>query len=155
MNNNITWEEAVEIAIERSKQGGKYGHEEYRRLTHESHSQHLQWRAHLISKVTGVKIETKKEVIIKEQKVAISTGGGGIATIPLSDSIQLKKEINDCPNYIKDASCGCGKGWCMIGKGQPDSRFEDGRGLVSIWDCGACLRPNIEIYSINAYKKPS
>lgn len=149
-----TWEECVEILIEKSRGSGKYGHDHYRKLTHESHPQYLMWREHVQSKVTGI----KKEIIVSETKVnnrvVISTGGGGITTIPTAESIQLTKEMNACHYYERNSGCGCGRARCKIGKGEPDMVKNDGSGLISTWDCFHCLRPDVELYAIHAYKKP-
>lgn len=91
--------------------------------------------------------------IIHSERTVISTGNGGMQTVPAQDAIQLNKEIRECPNYNKISNCGCGRARCMIGKGgEIDKTTNDGTSLVSFWDCAACLRPGVEIYEKYKYK---
>jgi hypothetical protein len=95
-------------------------------------------------------------ISVQSEKTVISTGNGGIQAVPTQDAMQLNKEIRECPHYNKISNCGCGRARCMIGKGgEIDKATNDGTSLVSFWDCAACLRPNMEIYTQNAYKKLS
>jgi hypothetical protein len=94
------------------------------------------------------KIGTNKVV---SSRIVISTGGGGMVTVPSSESIQLTKEMKSCKYYQKESNCGCGMSRCLAGKGKPDI---NNTGLVNVWDCYACLRPDNELYAKHSYKLP-
>lgn len=87
------------------------------------------------------------------QKTVVSTGSGSVEVIPVSESLKINKQIKECQYYEKNSTCGCGRALCKIGKGQPDTRNNDGHGLVSFWDCANCLYPDVKLYKDNAYKK--
>jgi hypothetical protein len=148
--------EHLEIVIERSRNGQKFGHEQYRLLVDKSHPDHEIWRRRITEMATG-EIQSEPSVIsVQSEKTVISTGNGGIQAIPTQDAIQLNKEIRECPHYNKVSNCGCGRARCMAGKGgEIDKITNDGTSLVSFWDCSACLRPHMEIYTKNAYNKLS
>jgi hypothetical protein len=145
--------EHLEIVIERSRNGQKFGHEQYRLLVDKSHPDHEIWRRRITEMATG-EIQPDPPVIsVKSERIVISTGNGGMVTIPLEESLRLNKEMRECPHYEKRGCNTCGKAFCKIGKGESGERMNSQYGLVSTWDCYHCLRPDVELYAINAYKK--
>jgi hypothetical protein len=97
---------------------------------------------------------SKMKGIVQSERTVISTGNGGMQAVPAEDAIKLNKEISECPNFNKVSNCGCGRSRCIAGKGgEIDISTNDGTSLVSFWDCAACLRPHMEIYTKNAYKR--
>lgn len=133
----MTWQEATQIVIARQN------NPRWEYLTSDACPEHVLRRDQVL-KLAGHFTE----------KVAISTGNGGLTTIPASESIQINKEIKECLHHIKDSGCGCGRARCKIGRfGEIDTRTNDGTTLVSFWDCSHCLRPDVELYAQNIYKK--
>lgn len=118
-------------------------------LTSNDHPDHKIWRSRMTEKVTGV----PAQVPVQSEKTVISTGNGGMALIPLAESLQLNKEMRECPHYEKRGCHTCGKAFCKAGKGEPGQVMNVKYSLVTTWDCYHCLRPDVELYAINAYKK--
>jgi hypothetical protein len=133
--NQLTWQEAVANLI------ATRNNHRMADLTDDTHPDHDYWRRRAVEIVTGKPIQASK--------TAISTGNGGITTIPSSEVIQLTKEMNLCPSYQKESNCGCGLARCLAGKGKPDINET---GLVNNWDCFHCLRPDNPLYAQHAYK---
>jgi hypothetical protein len=48
------WREHLEIVIDRSRNGGRFGHERYRELTADTHPDHEAWRRRITEMATGI-----------------------------------------------------------------------------------------------------
>ena len=140
----MSWQESLEDYVSRT------GVERYRWLCSEDNPNAMDreaYRRFVVEQATGT------ESSVQSERTVISTGNGGMVTIPLEESLRLNKEMRECPHYEKRGCNTCGKAFCKIGKGEPGERMNSQYGLVSTWDCYHCLRPDVELYAINAYKK--
>jgi hypothetical protein len=138
------WKEALEIHIRRTK------HEQWRVLTDDNYPNHKIYRKKVLAKANNLPSPRSEY-----EKVVISTGNGNMTAISKEESIKLIKEINLCVFFVRHSGCGCNRARCSAGKqGELDTAKNDGSSLVSFFDCATCLRPDIKLYSDNAYKKP-
>ena len=138
------WKEALEVIISKTK------HEGYRALTADDYPNHKMYRKKIIEKANNLPPSPAEY-----SKVVISTGNGNMTAISKEESIKLIKEINLCVFFTRHSGCGCNRARCSAGKqGELDTAKNDGSSLVSFFDCATCLRPDIKLYSDNAYKKP-
>lgn len=82
--------------------------------------------------------------VIQNQSTPIIGQGGSLHKIPLALSLEITKEMKECPHFVK-CSTGCGLPTCKAGrKGSVDLSKNDGSTLVTFLDCATCLRPDNE-----------
>lgn len=120
---NNTWRDHVEIAIERSRNGQRFGHEKYRELTADSHPDHLIWRSRITEMVTGI----AQPVPVRFPPIAAQAGNAigalGRAAGQLLSGGQLRVDDTEferrmticraCPEY-DPASVRCKKCSCFL-----------------------------------------
>jgi hypothetical protein len=133
----VDWTEALEIVIERSRGGQRYGHERFRALCAEGHPDREIWRARMVETATGT-----PPLPSPEPRPAPSPEDAA----RVAEALRLTAALHACP-YRSTVGCGCGGARCALKLATVarNGRTEIGRGgSVSHRDCYECIRAHGE-----------